>query len=93
MKATLRPVNRCVVSASGVKQKGGGVMCARVVEQDVQLGLAAEELYRSFLDGCQVREVNLKEDGFSAGLILQRHDCSGRLLSAPRRDVDFRVAV
>ena len=94
MKATSRPYKllcRQRIGHGTEKEKRGGVMCARVVEQDVQLRLLGEELGRRLAHGREAREVELEEDGLLARRLLELRDHLLRLLPVARGEVRLRI--
>ena len=63
----------------------------RVAEQDVKLGLLAQELLSRLLDRRQASEVKLQKNGFLPNFFLQRNDGGVRIFLATRGEVNFRV--
>ena len=64
---------------------------SRIAEEDVELRLLAEELLSCLLDGGEVREVDLQEDGLPPRLRLQRGDGGVCVQFTPRGEVDLCV--
>ena len=65
----------------------------RVVEENVQFALLAEEVPGGLLDGREVGEVELVEDRLLPGLFFQSGDSLVGLLLAARGEVDLCIVL
>ena len=63
----------------------------RIVEEDVELLLLAEEFSGGVADGLEAREVQLEEDGLLVRERLEVLDSLLGFLFIPRSEVDFRI--
>ena len=66
---------------------------ARVVEQNMELVLFAQELFGRFLDGREIREVELQKYGLPAGVRFQRLDGFLSFPLATRSEIDLRFVI
>lgn len=67
------------------------IRSSRVIEQDVQASLLAEELLRSCLHGVQVRQVELQPDAFMICSGFKVRDGCVGLVFTPRSNVNLGI--